>query len=190
MYIIPQLTCTSETSVFSVQTVMVANSIVGAVNKSCLPAVAEQVIQDDGASALAIRGTVKWSCTWKMTRQNIHTPTSATSQTMMYTCDRLCLFFFIFKAIHVSLKWDKYLGLPSDVRVFLTYSNISCDAPLSSLLLKSWVVPGMSTLVTWLHSCTPRSWKSWDFLECTLWYITWLTFVVPVSKVNVHDSRE
>ena len=98
MYIIPQLTCTSETSVFSVQTVMVANSIVGAVNKSCLPAVAEQVIQDDGASALAIRGTVKWSCTWKMTRQNIHTPTSATSQTMMYTCDRLCLFFFYFQS--------------------------------------------------------------------------------------------
>ena len=76
MYIIPQLTCTSETSVFSVQTVMVANSIVGAVNKSCLPAVAEQVIQDDGASALAIRSTVKWCCTWKITTQNIYTPTS------------------------------------------------------------------------------------------------------------------
>ena len=44
---------------------MAANSIVGTVNESCLPAVAEQVIQKNGTSSLAILGTVEGSCTYK-----------------------------------------------------------------------------------------------------------------------------
>ena len=64
-YVVAQLTCTSETSIFTVQTVVVTNSIVGTVNESCLPAVAEQVIQKNGTSSLAILGTVEGSCTYK-----------------------------------------------------------------------------------------------------------------------------
>ena len=63
--VVAKLTLTSETSIFTVNTVMVANSVVRTVNESCLPAVTEQVVQDDGASALAILGTIKWCCTYK-----------------------------------------------------------------------------------------------------------------------------
>jgi len=42
---------------------MVSNSIVGAVNKSCLTTIAEQVVQEDGTSALTKECTVEDSCT-------------------------------------------------------------------------------------------------------------------------------
>lgn len=69
MYII-NLTLTSETGVSVVGTVMVANSTVGTVYESCLPAVAKQVIQKNGTSALAKSGIVKHTNTCKTIRHN------------------------------------------------------------------------------------------------------------------------
>ena len=42
---------------------MDSNSVVGAVNKSCLTAIAEQVVQEDGTSALAKECTIEDTCT-------------------------------------------------------------------------------------------------------------------------------
>lgn len=50
---------TSEAGVFAVRTVVVANSIVGAVEEVELSSCAEEVVQKDGASSLT-----KW-CSWK-----------------------------------------------------------------------------------------------------------------------------
>ena len=61
-------TSATKSCIFTVKTVMVADSIVKTVNKSCLPAIAEQVIQEDGASASTKAGKVKWSCTCKVTK--------------------------------------------------------------------------------------------------------------------------
>ena len=55
----------AQSCILTVNTVMVGNSIVGTVYKSCLPAVAEQVVQVNGTRAEAkCRGnTIKRCCT-------------------------------------------------------------------------------------------------------------------------------
>ena len=63
-------------------TVVYTNSVVGTVNQSCLPAVAEQVIQENTASTLAKAGMVKWSCTCKMTMQYNITPIKVLEHTI------------------------------------------------------------------------------------------------------------
>ena len=53
----------AKSCILTVSTVVIGNSIVGTVYKSCLPAITEQVVQINGTSSLAKWGTSKRCCT-------------------------------------------------------------------------------------------------------------------------------